>query len=305
MDKGFEIIRYPTPVKALTQTLRTPSQLKKTNRITIAQYNVYNLFGNYAKNPKPDDQMKALADVIVALNPEVIAFAEVQNEWILKRLFQGFVNPELDEDDKYDGFVCIPANDRRGINVALVTRLSVRGAMTFHDREIDTGGEKPEKFSRDLLGVEIQMTPDPDHTYLHFASHLKSQIGGAAATEKRGLEASEIVSILTGKTFGKAPFIEQPCILGGDLNDQPSTAAIKTLRDAGLVDQFASVEPNHTYPSAINEGRSQSRYPPQRLDYIFASPSMTGRLSDLQIYRETPTDDASDHYPMTAVMRIP
>jgi endonuclease/exonuclease/phosphatase family metal-dependent hydrolase len=304
MASKFVLTAHHTPTKVLTKVLRTPRQLRETDRITIAQYNVYNLFGNYAKNPKPDDQMEALGKVIVGLSPDVIAFAEVQNEWILRRLFQDWVNPQLTEADKYDAFVCIPANDRRGINVALVTRLSVRGAMTFHDREIDTGGEDPIRFSRDLLGVKIQATPDPNDTYIHFASHLKSQIGGAAAAEKRGLEATEIVNIFTEPTFGDRPFIDQGCTLGGDMNEQPDKAAVDMLRQGGLTDAFAAVEPNYTYPTAINQGALQRRYPEQRLDYIFTTPSMTQRLSEPIIYREEATDEASDHYPLTAVLRL-
>jgi endonuclease/exonuclease/phosphatase family metal-dependent hydrolase len=306
MASNFEQIAYQ-PDKSLTKVLRLPSQLRETDHITIAQYNVYNLFGNYAKKPKPDEQLEALGDVIRELSPDVIAFAEVHNKWILRKLFQDWVNPHMDDKDKYDGFVCVQANDRRGINVALVTRLSVRGVLTFADREIPPNDDDEEvapiRFSRDLMGVVIQATPNPKHTYIHFASHLKSQIGGAAAAEKRGLEASEIVNIFTEPPLGSSdnhPFIDQPCILGGDLNDRPDSEAIAILTRGGLTDMFADVDPNDTYPTAINEGASRKRYDPQRLDYIFTTPSMTGRLSKQAIYREAPTDDASDHYPMTA-----
>jgi hypothetical protein len=37
---------------------------------------------------------------------------------------------------------------------------------------------------------------------------------------------------------------------------------------------------------------------------MFATPSVVGRLSDLSIYRGEPTDYASDHYPITAVMSV-
>jgi endonuclease/exonuclease/phosphatase family metal-dependent hydrolase len=305
MASTFDVARRPDLITNITEVLRTPGELRDTDRITIAHYNVYNLFGRYADKPKPLAQREALAQVILALRPDVITFAEVEAEGVLKGFFSGLVNSQLpEEQDKYDAFVCIPANDRRGINVAIVTRLSVQGAMTFHDRDIAREGDTSIKFSRDLLGVEIQMTPNPAHKYLHFASHLKSQIGGAPSADKRGLEAAEIVKILSEPTFGQNPFMSQPCILAGDFNDVPTSKAIGLVSAGGLIDAFGEVEPNDTYPTNINSGKSRKRYPPQRLDYMFATPSMAPRLSDLAIYREEPTDEASDHYPMTAVMSV-
>jgi len=282
----------------LTDVLRLPKDLKKRTRIRVASYNVYNLFGEDAEHPKPTEQLAALADVILALDADVISFAEVGSLATLKELFQSRINPKLEGADKYDAYICIPANDRRGINVALATRLSVRGKMSFSDREFEKNG-KTIKFSRDLLGVLIQATPDPEHTFMYFVGHLKSKIGGDDAEQKRRAEAGEVIDIFTGPTFGAA-FITQPLLFAGDFNADPDTKPIDILKKGTLTDLFEDVQPNYTYPTALSKGH----YDQTRLDYMFASPSMKDRMQKLDIYRKDPTDEASDHYPISAEMRL-
>jgi endonuclease/exonuclease/phosphatase family metal-dependent hydrolase len=46
------------------------------------------------------------------------------------------------------------------------------------------------------------------------------------------------------------------------------------------------------------------RYPSTRLDYLFASAAMKPRVSRLQIRRDEPADAASDHYPISAAVRV-
>jgi endonuclease/exonuclease/phosphatase family metal-dependent hydrolase len=297
---AFTLVQRPELQSSLLQVLRRPSELRaNVESIRLASYNVHNLFGKKSKTPSAPAQFRALAEVILDIAPDVIGFAEVESEQVIRSLFSEYVNPELDKRDKYDGFVCLAGNDRRGINVALVTRLSVRGSMTFHDREFDSAdGEKSVKFSRDLLGVEIQITPDKRHSYLHFVAHLKSKMFGAPSEIKRGLEAEEIVDILTAGTFGAPPFITQDLVLTGDMNDDPGTRVIDILgAHEQLTDVLAGVEPNYTYPT-------HTKYAKTRLDYVFASPSMAKRLSAPTIHRSDAADRASDHYPISAVMRV-
>lgn len=293
-------------VSTLRDTLRTPSQLIPVDTIRIASYNVRNLFGPTAKDPTTAAQSAALGQVIARIGADVFVFAEVENVAAIKSVFQKHVNPKLDSADRYDAFVCIGGNDRRGINVALVTRLSVRGATTFRDREFDgtvsptsTRG-KAAKFSRDLLGVHIQPTPDARTSFLYFAAHLKSKIGGPVADRKRQLEAEEIVDIFTRPPFGCDPFIDQRMLLSGDFNAEADGSEIATLKKSRLVDVFEKVADNHTYPTRL----PKRKYPSTRLDYLFASAALAPKISDCCVDRRSPADEASDHYPIAATLRV-
>ncbi|MGB8639192.1 MAG: endonuclease/exonuclease/phosphatase family protein, partial [Pseudolabrys sp.] len=177
---------------------------------------------------------------------------------------------------------------------------SVRGKMSFSDREFGSMEERATRFSRDLLGVKIQATPDADSSFLYFAGHLKSKIGGERAEEKRRIEAGEVINILTEPTFGNQPFMDQKLLFAGDMNDDPDSAVIDVLKGGGLDDLFAEVTPNDTFPTTL----SKQRYPSTRLDYLFASAAMKPRVSRLQIRRDEPADEASDHYPISAAVRV-
>lgn len=302
----FEKTERTDLIQSLSTVLRRPHDLPHTNEIRVAAYNVYNMLDETGRRPKPVEEIRAIAEMIRYMDPDVIAFSEVQDEAMLKELFTTYINPKLEDSARYDGFVCLTGNDPGGINVALVTRLSIRGVLTFQDRQFDAStGRTPMKFSRDLLGVAIQMTPDKAHTYLHFAAHLKAKIGGDRADQKRRMEAAEIVEIFSDDTFG-CPLMSRDLLLTGDMNDDPGGHAIGVFTSAGLADSLAGGNANNTYPTLINaSARGKRKYPETRLDYMFASPSIAPRLSDVAVHRTPPAADrASDHYPISARLTL-
>ncbi|MDH3671188.1 MAG: endonuclease/exonuclease/phosphatase family protein [Gammaproteobacteria bacterium] len=295
-------------VEPLGEVLARPEELPDVPEFRIASYNVYNLFGKehdvYTRResePASAEQLTALADMIIDLQADAIAFQEVQNEKVLSDLFRKKINPRLRRRDEptFTSFVCIPAADPRGINVALATRFAVRSSLTFHDREFGDPERRAVKFSRDLLGVELYATPT--YRFLFFVSHLKSKMGGDSSELKRRSEGQEIRSIFEGPVFGGGTLIDQDLILAGDMNDDPDKKVIDILQgtdpQTALTDVLREVDPNYTYPT-------HTRYKKTRLDYIFASPSMTRRLDEATIHRDEPAATASDHFPVSVVVDV-
>ncbi len=295
----------PVVFESLTSTLARPEELPDVPSFRIAAYNVYNLFGDEPdvhsarpNPPAPDEQLKALGKMILETDAAAIAFEEVQNRAILSKVFKKYVNPKLDDGMKFTAFVCVPSHDPRGINVALATRLAVRGTMSFQDREFGDLDESRKKFSRDLLGVRLNATSK--YEFLFFVSHLKSKMGGEPATFKRLLEAREAREILEEPSFGRGPsFISGDMVLAGDMNDDPGTDVIDTLGGSGatkLLDVLSELPDSNTYPT-------HTRYKKTRLDYIFASKTI--RISDPQIHKTDNAAAASDHYPVSAKITVP
>jgi endonuclease/exonuclease/phosphatase family metal-dependent hydrolase len=295
-------------IERLDEILKRPAELKYVSEFRIGTYNVHNLFGDredvHSANPDPPstpEHLHALGKMIVDLDADVIAFQEVQNEKILGKLFRTYVNPTLRKrgEDTFTTFVCVPARDPRGINVALATRLAVRGTLTFHDYEFGSLDDKAVRFSRDLLAVETFVTPK--YRFLFFVAHLKSKLGGDPADEKRAIEASEIRELLEQPVFGGAPYIQQDLVLAGDMNDDPESTVIEILRgdprNHGLCDLLEKTEPRFTYPT-------HTRRPKTQLDFMFASPSMVSRVTEVKIHREEPAAVASDHYPASATIQL-
>jgi endonuclease/exonuclease/phosphatase family metal-dependent hydrolase len=299
-------------IENLTDTLRSPSELRYVPEFRVATYNVHNLFGEkpdvHSSRPDPpasDEQLAALGEVIREIDADVIAFEEVQNEKVLANLFRQHVNPALRrrKEDTFDAFVCVPARDPRGINVALATRLAVRGTVTFHDYEFAESNGKTTRFSRDLLGVEVFVTPK--YSFLCFVAHLKSKLGGDRSERKREIEATEIRELFEQPVFGGAPYIGQDLILAGDMNTDPDTQVVTILRNEQrsgeqLVDLLGDLDPNYTYPT-------HTRYKKTRLDYLFASPSIAPRVkpAERRIHRDDPAAVASDHYAASITIDVP
>ncbi len=304
----FSALRNAARIEPLTEVLRRPGELPEVETFRIAAYNVYNLFGEepdvHSQRPNPpasDEQLDALGEVIRKVEADAIAFEEVQNEKVLAQLFRTRVNPRIrDRAYRFNSFVCIPARDPRGINVALATRLAVNGSLTFHDREFGDLEERAVRFSRDLLGVELFATPR--YRFMFFVAHLKSKMGGEASQVKRGVETAEIRSIIETPQFGaSASYIDQDMVVAGDMNEDPGEEPIEILKGRGgakpLRDILESGGP--TYPT-------HTRYRKTRLDYIFASPSIT--IEDAKVHRDDVdlevARQASDHFPVSATVRV-
>jgi endonuclease/exonuclease/phosphatase family metal-dependent hydrolase len=298
-DLGF----FSQPASAINlaedKVLAQPRDLPNVKQIRLASYNVRNLFGEYPdtwssrpSEPPSEERLQALANVVIGLDADVIAFQEVQNERVLSEFIRQRVNRRIRKEAKFTTFVLIPARDPRGINVAVATRLAARATLSFHDRDFGPEGNRNVHFSRDLLGVELYATPK--YRFLLFVAHLKAKIGGDPSERKRRWEAEEIRTILKEPVFGGNPYVEQPMLLVGDMNAEadPPEEAIQILKgkaDSPLSDLLASVVPNYTYPT-------HNKYPKTRLDYLLASREL--KTKDAGIFRDDPAGEASDHYPV-------
>ena len=119
---------------------------------TIATYNVKNLFDDhddpYFRDeqtipvPKPMEEVRALAAVIINMNADVIALQEVESRGVLRKFKWGFL-----KDLNYDDPVLFEGDDMRGIDVALLSRLPVgpvtRTSPRGRDASFDNTGGNP------------------------------------------------------------------------------------------------------------------------------------------------------------------
>ena len=164
-------------------------------------------------------------------------------------------------------------------------------------------------FAKTLLEIEL---PWEGTSLALFATHLKA----GRDQQKEQHRAAEIQAILTLLQARG----DQSHLLVGDLNalhpaDQPNTPvylatepweqgddlhdvhlrqAIPLLLAAGYVDCYRErhpTAPGYTYKLPA---------PALRLDYIFALPSLTKRLSACEIVTEADAEVASDHFPIWA-----
>lgn len=288
----------------LTGVLARPEELPPAQEFRIASYNAWNLFGEAPdvhsarpSDPASDEQLDALAKMILSLRADAIAFQEVQNEKVLAALFRERVNPKIrDALYRFSSFVCIPARDPRGINVALATRLAVRSSVTFHDREFGPSDEDAVRFSRDLLGVELFATRE--YRFLMFVAHLKSKMGGEQAEGKRRIEANEVRTILQEPQIGGNPYLDQDLVLCGDMNDDPDSEVVRILKEG----MGPGAKPLRDVLGNLRSYPTHTRYKKTRLDYILASPTIA--IEEPEVHTDEPATEASDHYPVSATVRV-
>lgn len=121
---------------------------------------------------------------------------------------------------KFDQVMCIDGNDKRGIDVGLLSKYPIRGMRT----NIYDGTTVSRIFSRDCLELDLEL-PDGRMLYIlcnHFVSKMN---GDPPSSRKRRLrQAQRVAEILGGYDLNR-----DLVIVAGDMNDTPGSPAMKPL----------------------------------------------------------------------------
>ncbi len=253
--------------------------------LRVVTWNVENLFDRF-DNPWTDDQrtkpayasdarLGRLAGILKLLGADLVCVQEVENRWLLEefnRDYLGALGYEV---------VLVEGNDRRGIDVALLSRLPVGAVTSYRHLRFEDAEGQPQRFRRDLLRVEIGGALNADV----YVVHLKSQHGGDAADVARQAEATEAARILADE-LARDPGYR--ALIAGDFNDVPESPTIQALLDAGLVD-----------PCAGSEDVTYNREPYRtRIDFLLLTPALAAGLVSAEIREDEAVKLASDHNPV-------
>jgi endonuclease/exonuclease/phosphatase family metal-dependent hydrolase len=281
----------------------------------LATYNVKNLFDaeSDADRPAWNRKLDALAEAIRACNADVVGLQEVGSLESARALVAR-LRPE-----QY-GEPFLGTADARGIRCALIARRPLAFAdvrtcsalpfPTFHAGDPAPFGARI-PLRRGIVHVGIDM---PGSGLLHvLVAHFKSprplgvkdaqgeEVAPASAYERaqdfvrtmvwRVAEAlftrSLVDAILTREPSAQVAVL-------GDLNDVPSSAALRALQSEGpgaLLDCTASIEPACRF-SIVHESR------PFQVDHILATPSLGARLRGARLLNAS----LRDHGPTAATM---
>lgn len=277
----------------------------QSERITIAAYNLENFFDVF-DNPytedegtdvKPRREVRALAQAIRELDPDVLGINEVENGHVIEAMIEQFL-----PDERYD-YVAVPeSNSGRGIRNGIVSRLPIESVTSYRWQTLDakdTHG-RDHRFARDLLHAKLRI--DDDTTLDVFVVHLKSKRDGEndpKSVNWRTAEARRIHAILSGM-LEEDP--DRLIALIGDFNSNPGDPAMETLladNNAGepiLIDLLAEIP----MPQRIT--LPSTRYPNTVFDYILVSPALAARYvpGSAMVMQQGPLTRGSDHLPVAA-----
>ncbi len=242
-----------------------------------------------AHEMKPDAECAAAADLIARLQPDLLCAqdlggGEVFQRWVRDLESRGLVYEHVDHLHRGDG------------GLALFSRFPILESRSLLDHPYTIGDHR-------LVVTEGLIEADLDiggHRVTVFVGQFKSkEWHPAGQTEMRRNEA-RILGNRIAERFKQDP--EAEILAAVHLADEPGSAPWKEISRAGMND----LRPLDPYREAWTEWIADSdAY--VRTDFLFASPSLSGRESpDLrQVIRHTWATAASPHRPLWAVFAHP
>jgi len=219
-----------------------------------------------------EDEKRLTADVIKALDADVLALQEVENLEVLKR----FRNERL-KSLSYTHAMLIDGNDPRHIDVAVLSRYPIVAARSH--QHLRNG--KSFVFSRDCLEVDLDIEGKP---LTLFVNHFKSMLdkkdpkhGRKNTRAKRLLQAKTVMELVQNR-FGNNPG-NRPWAILGDLNDyrepaQGTTSGILDLTSWSEVENVVDRLPQTERWTHFYDGAKGDETPYRQIDYLLLSKSL-------------------------------
>jgi len=300
IEKPTDVVVLPDDASFSELATKKPVLIKVGDVVKICTLNVLNLFDSidnpYHKdedtNAKLREDLDLLAKSIHHIDADVLVLQEVENRGYLNDF-----NRALLSDLGYRHVVLTEGNDRRGIDVAVLSRLPVGPVTSYRHLTFPDANGDAMHFRRDFLQVRIE--PEKGKPFDIFAVHLKSKYGGEAGDVTRLGEARMIRKLLD-RLLQKDP--QGRFILCGDFNDtieSPSMKAIVGAGDGALKTFFDEVPPAKRITYNLEPYQSM-------IDFILASPAMAAEYvkGSYQIFSGSPSETGSDHNAVVARFRI-
>jgi endonuclease/exonuclease/phosphatase family metal-dependent hydrolase len=163
---------------------------------------------------------------IKAVKADVMCVVEVENRLMLEEFNRKGLGTGA--KGRFDEAMCIDGNDKRGIDVGLLSRFPIRSVRPH----IYDGTTKSRTFSRDCPEMDLDLG---NGRVLHVLSnHFVSKMNGDKPESKarRKRQAQAVADILSGYDLDN-----DLVVVAGDLNDTPDSAPLAPLlRLPGLHD---------------------------------------------------------------------
>ena len=239
-----------------------------------------------------EGRIRAAADVLRPLNPDIILLQEIKDYDAAQKL------ADTIQPGAYQIAICSAFKERNGVGrqqVAILGKQPAQAAWAETWKSME-GVDPPRGFSfawYKINGVDLGV----------YCVHLKSNLvmhgdkaaEGAKNVRKREVAAQQLLDHINSVVAPKMPTV-RTFLIGGDFNTNPdefvNEKTLTTLEQGG----FQSCMAGLAAPLRVTHPRSHG-YPDTTFDYFFAK-GVT--VSKPQITRS----DASDHLPVTCTLKL-
>jgi endonuclease/exonuclease/phosphatase family metal-dependent hydrolase len=222
-----------------------------------------------------EEAIRNTARVIANVNADIIGVVEADDRPSLVRFNDDVLKPTTNR--QYESIMLIDGNDKRGIDVALMTKKGY--PITQMRSHVDATYTKGKIFGRDCPEYLIERPGQPE--ILVMVNHLKSKGYGGyrESNNRRRRQAEEVQKIY-----------EQPraegfdnIIVMGDFNDTPDSTPLRPLLHFSDL-QDVSESPQYVddgWPGTYKGGTASTK-----IDYILLSPALFGFVTEAYVYRK-------------------
>ncbi|GMU53728.1 MAG: hypothetical protein AMXMBFR33_28740 [Candidatus Xenobia bacterium] len=229
--------------------------------LRLATWNVHNLL----HGPHEERKVMEVARGVSALQADLVALEEVEDQALLEQVAL---------KAGYETALLVEGHDPRGIDVALLSRVPLRG-YRVHDDPL---------WARPCLEVQVE-SPLP---LVLLCNHFTSRLRQGHRFDQRRREQAERVLKLVGELG------DRPVAVLGDLNDEPDSWALRPLFQR-LHDPLSGQSERHTFH---HRGRTMA------LDHILLNQPLADCLLNARVARG-PEFSTSDHSPVVAELGHP
>ncbi len=263
--------------------------------VKILNWNLHNFFDTEEDTSNTEDdsisqaeytaKLNAVVSVLEALDPDVIVFAEVENDTILQDINAGLGNVYVDQHIS-DG------HDPRGVEIAALSKYPFDQVVShFGDMFVVQGTPAPEyNFTRDLLEYHFQVG---EQRVVLLGVHYKAK-GPPDDPDRRLAEAQRTREVADALTTSDP---DLAVLVLGDYNDLP---------DSPPIDAIIGSDPE--YSSATDHVPAEDRWTfnfmgaEELIDHQIGNPRMMENLDTTSVHIEHEGDvgAASDHHPVIA-----
>ena len=217
-----------------------------------------------------DKTVRNTAEVIKEVNPDIACLVEVEDRPVLDRFCAESLKWTFNGQKQfYSHNMLIDGNDRRGIDVGLISRYPIETVRSHID---DSQNGKP-IFSRDCPEMEVRLSGSRSLWVL--LNHLKSKgFGKRSSSDTRRRNQAQRVADILKRYDLRTDFV----IVAGDLNDTPNSAPLRPLMTVqNLHDVLDTLPADDRWTYHYNNN--------EQIDYILVSDPLKDALTGAGVFR--------------------